>query len=331
MGSMKNGDTQVRRPPQPASDPSKNALLGLPTSTELRACWELCRLHNNIGFWVVWLPTAWSIAMAYNARNNITISEALLVAMLFVPLCFGIKSLIMTIDDILDWDVDLLVTRTKTRPIPRGAISLKRAWLFFAIQVAIGVLLASQILDDTSIRIVTVVSPLYVIYPTCKRWMNFAPIPLGIMFNIGIFMGWSYLSPNTVAWDVLIPAYLGACFWTCTYETVYQHQDKVDDTKINLHSPALYVGNATIPVCAVTGALFFTLMAYSGIRNEQGLFYFLSLAYAAYLLFRQLLKTNIDVPDECKAFFLLTTHIGRIILLGLIVDVGYRRHLMQVM
>lgn len=32
-------------------------LFAIPTIEELRACWELCRLHNNIGFWVVWLPT----------------------------------------------------------------------------------------------------------------------------------------------------------------------------------------------------------------------------------------------------------------------------------
>ncbi|KAL0056902.1 Para-hydroxybenzoate--polyprenyltransferase, mitochondrial precursor (PHB:polyprenyltransferase) [Marasmius tenuissimus] len=269
--------------------------------------------------------------MAYNARNDIAVSEALAAAILYVPLCFGIKSLIMTIDDILDWDIDLLVSRTKARPIPRGAISLERAWLFFAIQVAVGVVLASQILDNTSIRIVQAVSPLYVIYPTCKRWTNLAPIPLGIMFNIGIFMGWSYLSPNTVAWNVLVPAYLGACLWTCTYETVYQHQDKLDDAKIKLYSPALYLGNATIPVCIVTGALFFALITYSGIRNGQGFFYFVSLAYAGFVLFRQLFHTDIDVPDECKEFFLLTTHVGRIILMGLVVDVAYRKHLMQVM
>ncbi len=28
-----------------------------PTRIEIQACWELCRLHNNIGFWVVWIPT----------------------------------------------------------------------------------------------------------------------------------------------------------------------------------------------------------------------------------------------------------------------------------
>lgn len=29
----------------------------LPAHEEIQACWELGRFHNNIGFWVVWLPT----------------------------------------------------------------------------------------------------------------------------------------------------------------------------------------------------------------------------------------------------------------------------------
>lgn len=90
-------------------------LFAVPTTEELRACWELCRLHNNIGFWVVWLPTgkclgltfasdlssahphlfsAWSIAMVYHAQTEVTAIAALTRAALYVPLCFGIKSLV---------------------------------------------------------------------------------------------------------------------------------------------------------------------------------------------------------------------------------------------
>jgi len=56
----------------------------------------------------------------------------------------------MTIDDILDADVDGLVERTKGRPIPRGDISLKRAWAFFGFQVIIGIPLAYMFLSSTS-------------------------------------------------------------------------------------------------------------------------------------------------------------------------------------
>jgi 4-hydroxybenzoate polyprenyltransferase len=48
----------------------------------------------------------------------------------------------MTIDDLLDYDIDGLVERTRNRAIPRGAISLERAWLFFGMQVVLGVYLA---------------------------------------------------------------------------------------------------------------------------------------------------------------------------------------------
>lgn len=41
---------------------SPSAIFAVPTGTEIRACWELCRLHNNIGFWVVWLPTGKAIS-----------------------------------------------------------------------------------------------------------------------------------------------------------------------------------------------------------------------------------------------------------------------------
>lgn len=45
------------------------------------------------------------------------------------------------------------------------------------------------------------------------------------MFNIGVFMGWSDVSPTGESnWAVLIPVYLGCIFWTVSYETIYQHQ-----------------------------------------------------------------------------------------------------------
>jgi 4-hydroxybenzoate polyprenyltransferase len=56
----------------------------------------------------------------------------------------------MTIDDLLDYDIDALVERTRNRPLPRGAISLGRAWLFFAMQVVLGVYLAFTILSITA-------------------------------------------------------------------------------------------------------------------------------------------------------------------------------------
>jgi hypothetical protein len=107
--------------------------------------------------------------MIYHAQPQISAKDAIARAVVYIPLCFGIKSLvscvgptevsqiftfvfiqIMTIDDLLDYDVDLLVERTKYRPIPRGAISLPRAWMFFCLQLVLGVFLAVTFLRPKS-------------------------------------------------------------------------------------------------------------------------------------------------------------------------------------
>ncbi|PPQ95268.1 hypothetical protein CVT26_014842 [Gymnopilus dilepis] len=282
----------------------------LPSPGELQACWELCRLHNNIGFWVVWLPTAWSIFMAYHVQKEVSASMAVARALLYVPLCFGIKSLIMTIDDILDADVDGLVERTRGRPLPRGAISTRRAWFFFFGQVLVGIGLA-----------------MYFLGATAFRWTNLAPLPLGVMFNVGIFMGWADLTPNEkeLPMNVLVPMYIGACLWTFTYETIYQHQDKVDDIKIGLHSPALLLGRRTIPVCTATAVGFFVLISYAGFLNQQGIFYFAGVALAFARLIYFLLRVDIDKPQDCRDFFLDTITVGQIILSGIVLDAFFSR------
>ncbi|KAJ7747985.1 UbiA prenyltransferase [Mycena maculata] len=300
-----------------------------PTAIEIGACYELCRLHNNIGFWVVWLPTAWSIAMAYrSAIPEISAASAIRCALSYVPLCFGIKSLIMTVDDLLDCRIDAMVERTKNRPLPRGAISLGRAWVFFGLQVVAGVYLAFKVLSNTALYISMLVWPLYVIYPTCKRWTNLAPIPLGLMFKVGIFMGWSDISVDgTIPWNVLVPIYFGACLWTITYETVYQHQDKFDDMKIpGMHSPALLCQRYTIPICTTTALGFLSLLTYGGMLNGQGAPFYASVVVAGCILLWSLLRTDIDCPAECKAMFLTTPLIGQVILVGFVVDAAIYRN-----
>jgi 4-hydroxybenzoate polyprenyltransferase len=56
----------------------------------------------------------------------------------------------MTIDDLMDYDIDALVERTRNRPLPRGAISLGRAWIFFGMQIVLGVYLAVTTLSRTA-------------------------------------------------------------------------------------------------------------------------------------------------------------------------------------
>lgn len=322
-------------PPSP-SVAKPRFILAIPTRTELNACWHLGRLSNGMGCWVVWFPLAFSMAMAYHAMPELAGWYVAARATLFIALCCGVKCLIMTIDDILDADVDALVERTKDRVLPRGDISMARAWLFFAIQVVVGIALAYVLLKPYTLFISMWVWPLFVIYPTCKRWMSFAPIPLALMFNIGALMGWSDLAPGNgslsyvlgeasaaagrTPWEILLPVFAGCCFWTVTFETVYQHQDKTDDLAIGLRSLALFLGRATVPVCALTSLAFGGLLGWGFWLNGQGIPAFVGLALGTLRLLFGLRTVDVDYPRSCLQYFLLTPGVGLLVLLGLVVD-----------
>ncbi|KAJ7861239.1 UbiA prenyltransferase [Mycena olivaceomarginata] len=242
--------------------------------------------------------------MAYHARLEILGTDTLIKGAIYVPLCVGMKSLIMTIDDILDRDVDGLVARTKGRALSRGAISLERIYL------------AINCLGETSLYISMTVWPLYIIYPTCKRWTYLAPIPLGVMFNVGIFMGWADLNRDgNIPWKILVPIYIGTCCWTVKYETDIQ-----DDVTIGLKSMAILFGKYTIPLCTLTGSSFIALLVYGGVLNGQGVPFFYSVAVSGLILLLSLWGTDVDNPESCKAFFLRTPLLGQIILCGFIWD-----------
>ncbi|KAJ7839422.1 UbiA prenyltransferase family-domain-containing protein [Mycena leptocephala] len=123
--------------------------------------------------------------MVCRAQPELSSREALLRAAVYVPLRLGAKSPIMTVDDLLDYDIDALVERTKNRPLPRGAITLRHAWIFFGMQVVLGVYLAVTTLSRTALYTSMAVWPLYIIYPTCKGWTNLAPIPLSAFSWVG--------------------------------------------------------------------------------------------------------------------------------------------------
>ncbi|KAK0440549.1 hypothetical protein EV421DRAFT_2036760 [Armillaria borealis] len=253
-----------------------NTLLAPPTRTLLGALpppkWDGMRDR---------VPSTWSLAMVYHAYPELTGMECITRAVVYFSLCIGIKCLMMISS------TTILMQTSSVRRIghSRGAISIERAWLFFALQVMIGVFLAYKVLSPDALRI------------SMYRWMYFAPIPLGLMFNIGVYMGRADLTPDgVIPCHALTAAYFGATMWTITYETVYQHQDKVDDVKIGMKSLAI-------------------------LANVMGSHY-VSVALSAFV---ELLVTDIDKPRQCMQFFLHTPTIGNLILAGSVVDAVVHR------
>ena len=69
---------------------------------------------------------------------------------------------------------------------------------------------------------------LVVTYPLMKRITYWPQLVLGMAFNSGAVIGWSAMTGSIDPY-VCGPMYLGGIAWTLTYDTIYAHQDKLDD------------------------------------------------------------------------------------------------------
>ena len=93
---------------------------------------RLMRLDRPIGTWLLLLPGWWSLALA-----NFGVPE-LKSVVLFLIGAVAMRGAGCTYNDIVDRDIDARVERTKSRPLPSGAVSLRAAWLFLATQALVG-------------------------------------------------------------------------------------------------------------------------------------------------------------------------------------------------
>ena len=70
--------------------------------------------------------------------------------------------------------------------------------------------------------------------------------------------------------SVVLPLYLSGVCWTLVYDTIYAHQDKVDDTKVGVKSTALRFGDDTRLWLTGFSTAFVTGMSLAGYNAALG-------------------------------------------------------------
>ncbi|TDL29242.1 4-hydroxybenzoate polyprenyl transferase [Rickenella mellea] len=256
----------------------------------------LTRIDKPIGTLLLFYPCTWSITMASYALH-----APLTTPLTYISL-FGIGALIMrgagcTINDLWDRKLDKAVERTKERPLARGDITPAQAFAFLGVQLTagLGVLLQlnwySILLGTSSLSVVAV-------YPFMKRITYWPQAVLGLAFNWGTLLGWSAVA-GTVDWNVCLPLYAGGVCWTLVYDSIYAHQDKVDDVNVGIRSTALLFGTHTRSILTGLSVSSLSLISYAGLLNGQGIPFYAGVGIAALQLGRVLWQTDFDDRPSC--------------------------------
>src|SRR5881394_3789756 len=127
---------------------------------------RLSRLDRPIGSWLLLMPCWWSAALAAGVIGNI--GQLPFIIVLFFVGAFVMRGAGCTWNDITDRDLDALVERTRSRPIPAGQVSVPQAAAFLVVQALIGLIV---LLQFNRFAIMTGIASLIivVIYPFMKR------------------------------------------------------------------------------------------------------------------------------------------------------------------
>jgi 4-hydroxybenzoate polyprenyltransferase len=266
---------------------------------------RLARLDRPIGWELLLYPCWWGLALS--GRGTLWLF------LLFLVGAVAMRGAGCTLNDIIDRDIDGRVERTRQRPIPSGAVTVRQALLFMAAQLAIGaaVLLAlPRLVWALGIAILAIV----VVYPFMKRVTYWPQIFLGLNFNWGVVMGWA-AAAGTIgnpAWAL----YLGGVVWTLFYDTIYAHSDKADDLVVGVKSTALRFGAASKSWLAGFAVATVALWALAFDLAEARPAAYLCLGLAAAHFAWQLWRWRPDDPAHCIAIFKSNRIVGWLMLAG---------------
>jgi 4-hydroxybenzoate polyprenyltransferase len=276
---------------------------------------RLARWDRPIGFWLLFWPCVWGLALAAvsaPARGFDWWGAILMLAGAILMRGAG-----CTFNDIVDRDIDMAVARTRLRPIPSGAVTARDALAFLVAQA----LLASVVLFQFNRFTVWagVASLLLVaIYPFMKRITWWPQAFLGLAFSYGALIGWSSQTGSLAQPALLL--YFGTILWVIGYDTIYALQDVDDDALIGVKSTArLFGSRARLIVAGFYAAAYVLWMAAATIAGAGIVFAALSLVAAA-ILFWQVQTLDADVPDNALIRFRSNHYVGVTLALALLAD-----------
>ena len=276
---------------------------------------RLARLDRPIGSWLLLMPCWWSLGLAGMRAGEL--SSWWQVILFFVG-AFAMRGAGCTWNDLVDRDLDRLVERTRSRPIPSGQVSVTQAAAFMAAQALVGLLV---LLQFNRVTVFGGLASLLVvaIYPFMKRITYWPQIVLGLAFSWGALMGWP-ATFGRLEWPAFV-LYAGSILWVIGYDTIYAHQDREDDALIGIKSTALLFGERTRPMLASFYAGAVALIGLAGALAGGRYVFALGLAAFAAHLGWQVKRLDISDPALCLRLFKSNRNAGLILFAAMLLDV----------
>ena len=278
-------------PPDQTPDSQHPGLLGL-LPARARPFASMARFDRPIGWWLLFWPCAWGLALA-GSRDWRLYALMLLGAI-------GMRGAGCVYNDIVDRDLDARVARTAARPLASGAVSVRAAWGWLVALSLVGLAVLVQLRWEAELVALASLA-LVAAYPWMKRITWWPQAWLGLVFAWGALVGGAAVTgwPSAAA----VTLYAGTVAWVVGYDTVYALADRADDALIGVRSSARRLGAAVRPGVAGFYGAAVALWGVALWQVRADPLALLALAPAALHLGWQVVTLRVDNPDDPLAKF----------------------------
>ena len=278
---------------------------------DLKLFLDLIRIKKPIGIMLLFWPCLWGLTLANNFNDNNF--RFLLYLIYFFLGSVLMRSAGCIVNDILDRKYDVMVERTKKRPIASGKISVNLGLVYVIILCSTAFLILMQF-NFITILLGLASMPFAFSYPLMKRYTYWPQLFLGFTFNWGSVMAWTSIMNDIDYLPIIF--YIGAIFWTLGYDTIYGLQDASEDEIIGVKSTAIkFKKNLTL---FVTSCYFISsiLMTYVIINLEIN-YFFIFLILFMLSLFYQIKVIKPKKSYDCLKAFKLNNYSGLFLFLSI--------------
>src|ERR671933_2089521 len=231
----------------------------------------------------------------------------------------GARTAAMTLNRIVDAEMDARNPRTADRAIPKGLIGLREAWIFTSAAIALLVLATFFLTPITRVLWPLVVLG-FVVYPYTKRFTWLCHLALGVANGLAPGAAWVAVT-GEISWPPTL-IWAGAALWVGGFDIIYALLDRDSDLENRVNSlPARFGIGLALVVSRVWHALSVGFLVAFGVAAGLGAVYYLGVVVVAWLLFYEhSLVRKDDLSKLDMAFFTMNGVISLIFFAFVLLD-----------
>jgi 4-hydroxybenzoate polyprenyltransferase len=163
----------------------------------------------------------------------------------------GARGLAMTLNRIIDRNVDAANPRTASRHLASGTMSLQSAWML-AVVFLIMLLLGASMLNHVALKMAWLPVLVFVVYPYTKRFTYLCHLWLGLCLGLAPAAAWLAIAGDVHGWEAITgvssplagllwyPTILlisiGVSLWITAFDINYALMDINSDKENGIHS-----------------------------------------------------------------------------------------------